>query len=348
MSQRDVIPNRKKRLSADCLTVYPAEARLDVSSRCQLHCVLCPVASRKGRPFIGRGVMPLADFAEFVESNPQIRIVELGNSGEVFLNPDLPDILRYAREKGVATRIAEGANLNDASNEALEALVQYGVTILRVAIDGATQDTYQKYRVGGELKRVLRNVEKINSLKKQYQSKLPRLILSFIPFPHNEHEIKMIAVMARAMDMDIDYKINVFHGYPPLSNQEELTKLLGYSDKASYLKKTGKIYMRDICLQLWRSPQVSWDGRLLGCSGNKSVPYAKYALGGAFVREINSGPIQYARKMLMGLAPQQDDIPCSSCDLFSDYQRYDQWFTPEEIRASMERWRKQVPENDER
>ena len=347
MSQCDVITNIKERISADCLTVYPAEARLDVSSRCQLDCVLCPVSSRKGRPFIGRGVMPVADFVEFIDKNPQIRIIELGNSGEVFLNPDLPAILRYARKKGVATRIAEGSNLNDASDEALEALVRYGVAVLRVAIDGATQETYGKYRVGGELKKVLGNVQRINAYKKQYGSRLPRLILQFITFPHNEHEIKKIAVMARAMDMDINLKLNVFNGYPPLQNHRQLTEWLGYSNKDSYLEKTGKIYLREICLQLWRSPQVNWDGRLLGCSGNKSVSYAEYALGRAFEREINKGHIQYARKMLMGIAPQRDDIPCSVCDSYADYRKYDQWFTPGEIRAAMDRWQRQLPEHYE-
>ncbi len=47
MSQCNVIPNIKERISPDCLTVYPAEARLDVSSRCQLDCPLCPVASEE-------------------------------------------------------------------------------------------------------------------------------------------------------------------------------------------------------------------------------------------------------------------------------------------------------------
>ncbi|WP_051184553.1 radical SAM protein [Desulfatiglans anilini] len=334
------------RISADCLTVYPAEARLDLSSLCQLRCVLCPVMSRGGRPFIGRGVMPLADFVEFVESNPRIRLIELGNSGEVFLNPDLPAILRYAAEKGVATRIAEGANLNDASDEALEAVVRCKVRFLRVAVDGATQATYRLYRVGGELRKVLGNIQKINAYKNRYNTRLPHLILQFITFPHNEHEMKKMAFIARAMDMTLELKINVFHGYPPLSNPGALTDLLGYCDRESYQRKTGKPYMREICLQLWRSPQVNWDGRLLGCSGNKSVAYADYALGKAFAREVNNPHIQYARRMLMGIAPQRDDIPCSVCELYADYRRYGQWFTPREIRASMERWREQVPENE--
>ena len=42
----------------------------------------------------------------------------------------------------------------------------------------------------GDLKKVLKNVQTINGYKKQYGSRLPRLIFQFIPLPHNEHEIK--------------------------------------------------------------------------------------------------------------------------------------------------------------
>jgi MoaA/NifB/PqqE/SkfB family radical SAM enzyme len=327
----------REMISPDCLTVNPVEARLDVSSICQLDCVLCPVAKRKGRSFVGRGVLTGADFIEFIDSNPNIEIIELGNSGEVFLNPDLPLILKYAYDKGVTIRIGEGANLNDASDEALEALVKYSVYLLRVSIDGATQRTYQIYRVGGNLKKVLNNVQRINEYKKRYKSSLPRLILQFIPFGHNEHEIKNITVMAQALGMEIYFKLNVFKEYSPLRDHTILTELLGYSDKESFLEKTGEIYMRDICLQLWRAPQVNWDGRLLGCSSNSSINYAEYALGGAFASEINNGHIHYARKVLMGIAPVRDDIPCFTCDTFAEYQKYNRWFKPEEIRVAMYR-----------
>lgn len=327
----------KERISSDCLTVNPVEARLDVSSLCQLDCVLCPVALRKGRSFIGRGCLSLADFSEFVDNNPQIRIIEIGNSGEVFLNSELPDILKYAYDKGVTIRIAEGANLNDATDEAMEALVQYNVSMLRVSIDGATQEIYQMYRVGGDLKKVLKNVQRINEYKKRYKSSLPRLVLQFIPFGHNEHEIDKIIIMAKALGMEIYFKLNVF-GHLPLINHSRLNEILGYSDKDSYLKKTGEIYMRDICLQLWRAPQVNWDGKLLGCSANSSVNYAEYALGSAFAREINNDHIKYARKMLMGTAPARADIPCVCCDSYSEYVQYNQWFTPTEIRVAVNRW----------
>jgi hypothetical protein len=337
MHAGDVGADMEERISADCLTVHPVEARLDASSLCQLDCPLCPVAQRRGRPFIGRGLLPFHDFREFIDCNHQIRTIELGNSGEVFLNPHLPAMLQYAFEKGVSTRIAEGANLNYATDEALEALVRYGVTVLRVAIDGVTQETYKIYRVGGDLKKVLGNVQKINACKKQYGSTQPHLILQFILFGHNEQEMKKAAILAKALGMELDLRLNVFTGLLPLQNPASLTEQLGYCDKNSYFQITGKVYMRDICFQLWRSPQINWDGRLLGCSANSSFSYAENALDSKFTGEINNAHIQYARKMLMGLAPPREDIPCSACDSFANYKKFDQWFTPEEIKTAMER-----------
>ena len=324
-------------VSPDCLCVSPREARLDVSSLCQLECVRCPVRQRDGRPFIGRGVMAQGEFLRFIEHNPQIRVIELGNSGEVFLNPDLPGLLRAAAEKGVTIRIAEGANLNDAADEALEALVKYRVTTLRVAMDGVTQETYAKYRVGGVLNKVLANVQRINDYKKRYGSDRPRLVLQFVPFSHNEHELGKAVVLARMLGMEVDFKLNTFPGTFPLREPAALARLLGYADKASYLGQTGKVYMREVCLQFWRAPQVNWDGRLLGCSANASVSFAEYALGDAFPREINNERMRYARRMLMGQAPPRDDMPCAMCETYADFQLHNQWFQPDEIRAAM--WR---------
>ncbi len=336
MSDGGRIKTREEKVSADGLMVSPEEVRLDICSLCQLKCVLCPVGYRKGEDFIGSGVLPFADFAQFIDDNPRVRTIEIGSSGEVFLNPDLPAMLQYAWEKGVAIRIDQGSNLNNASDESLEALVRYGVTILKVSIDGATQETYQKYRVGGHLRKVLENVHQINDYKKKYKSSLPRLVLQFIPFGHNEHEIDKITVMAKALGMEIYFKLNVFTERFPLRNHETLKRLIGFSDTKSFYEKTGKIYMRNVCLQIWRSPQISWNGRLLGCSHNIMGSFAENALDGRFAVEKNNERIQYARKMHMDLAPARPDIPCSTCDVYADYQRYNQWFTPREIKAAMD------------
>ena len=141
--------------------VLPSSIRIDACSLCQLRCTLCPRTSGETEAIIGNGRLKFDHFKCLIDRNPQIRKVELGNFGEVFLNPELPQILRYAFEQGVVTEIEEGVNLNDATEEALEALVKYQTARVRCAIDGVTQKTYQRYRAGGDLKKVIRNYRKL-------------------------------------------------------------------------------------------------------------------------------------------------------------------------------------------
>ena len=82
-------------------------------------------------------------------------------------------------EKNVAVSIANGANLNNVRDEVLEGLVKYRVRLITCSIDGATPESYRKYRVRGNFDQVIRNIETINSYKHGYQSAVPKLAWQF-------------------------------------------------------------------------------------------------------------------------------------------------------------------------
>ena len=138
--------------------ISPIAVRIEASSICQLKCPICPTYTGENEAVVGRGTLAFGDFKVLIDNNPQIQTVELTNFGEVFLNKDLPKILEYAYENEVRTSMDIGANLNYASDGALEALVKYQTTRVRCAVDGVTQEKYQVFRVGGDLKNVLNNI----------------------------------------------------------------------------------------------------------------------------------------------------------------------------------------------
>ena len=41
------------------------------------------------------------DFSNFIDTNPEIKRIEMSNWGEIFLNKDIVKILEYAFRKGV-------------------------------------------------------------------------------------------------------------------------------------------------------------------------------------------------------------------------------------------------------
>lgn len=122
----------------------PRRLRIEACSACNLRCPVCPVTTGHIHPAIGTGLLTHEDFQQLLDNNPWIDEVELSNYGEVFFNPDLVGILRTAYERGVRITLENGVNLNRCS---AEALVKYNVRSMTCSIDGASQETYQMYRV---------------------------------------------------------------------------------------------------------------------------------------------------------------------------------------------------------
>lgn len=313
------------------MIVNPDALNIEACSACQLKCPLCPTAKGEREALVGSGSLRIQDFQRLIDQNPQIRRIELGHFGEVFLNHDLPRILDYAYTRHVTTTIDQGANLNHASEEALEALVKYQTAVVRCAIDGVTQAAYSRYRVGGDLMKVLRNVQKINQFKEQYQSSRPRLIFQFVVFGHNEHEIERAVLLAKILKMEIDLKLNCFPDALPVHNRDRVRRYVGYADRREFLESEEKHYMRHECYELWLSPQINWDGKLLGCRRNMWGVFGSNVFESGLMDAINNEKIRYAREMLMGRLPAREDMPCMRCGIYQSMVQSGNWVTEKEL-----------------
>lgn len=296
-----------------------SHVRLEVSSRCQLKCPLCPTATgaaRKGS--VGWGVLALEDFVRFLARNPAIRHVELSNYGEIFLNPQLAAILAHAHAMGVAVEAYNGVNLNDARVEQLEAVVRYGLRRLVVSIDGASQETYGIYRSGGTLAGVLENVRRLNEWKARLGSTRPQLFWQFVIFGHNEHELPAARRMAAELGMGFRPKLSWDGRYSPVRDPEFVRRETGLEavTHAEFAEKTGGRYFLG-CRDLWAGPQVNWDGRLLGCCVNFLGDF-----GNAFAQDLETctsgAAYQNAKRVLLGLEEPRPGLPCLDCGTYVD------------------------------
>ena len=311
--------------------VFPTSVRVETCTLCQLKCPHCPTPAASG--FLGKGKLSLDNFRKLLDANPQIQKVELGSKGEALLNDDLPGMLRYAHEKGVITSLNQGTNLNHASDEMLDAVVRYGMSLVRVSIDGVTQDIYERYRIGGNLATVIRNVEKINRLKKRYSMETPKLIFQFIVFAHNIHQMRQAAALAKILNMKILFKLNM---YPePLTAEEEarIREVLGYATREEFMEQHGRYYVRDLCYQMWNYSQINWDGRLLGCCRNLESAYVDNVFETGLVDAVNCERMESARRTLTGSAPPAPDLPCVGCDLYKAMAEGNNWIRESEISA---------------
>jgi MoaA/NifB/PqqE/SkfB family radical SAM enzyme len=256
-----------------------------------------------------------------------LRRVELSNYGEIFLNPELLGIMEYAFRRRVILTANNGANLNFIRPEVLEGLVTYRFRRLRCSIDGATPETYRRYRVRGDLDRVLGHIRAINRLKAEHESRHPSLVWQFVVFGHNEHEIPLARQLARDLDMEFRPKLSWDDRLSPLRDPYRVREEVGMgaATRDEFREKHGVDYMQPICRQLWLEPQVNWDGAVLGCCRNFWGHFGGNAFRDGLGEAVNSERMRYARDMLQGRAPARDDILCTTCAIYVDMRAHGRW-----------------------
>ena len=76
------------------------------------------------------------------------------------------------------------------TDEIIKLLVDNQITRLRISLDAATPETYEKIRGFNFLKKIEDNIDKVIAYKKKQKSFLPTIRISFVVMEDNKHEIK--------------------------------------------------------------------------------------------------------------------------------------------------------------
>lgn len=176
------------RLQTERVWGKPTNAIFEMSSRCNLKCTLCNTGALKYEfPDVERGNMSFETFRAGLDKLlPEVDSILLYNWGEPFLNKDLIKCIEYATRNGVETQMS--TNMMLYTPKVGLALIRAGLTRLVVSSDGLTQQTYEKYRQGGNLEKVVANTRDLIAQKRIVGSSAPRITMQFIVFKHNEHE----------------------------------------------------------------------------------------------------------------------------------------------------------------
>jgi MoaA/NifB/PqqE/SkfB family radical SAM enzyme len=264
--------------------------------------VLCPTGQRKKG--LTKGFLTLSNFKKLIdEIYPYIKYVHLSNKGEIFLNPEIFQIIKYAKVKRMLVEV--DTNLNYFNKDMAEKLVNSKMDYLTVSIDGASQKTYSIYRRGGNFNRVIRHIKWINEIKKKHGSKKPFLIWQFIVFGHNEPELKKAELLANNLNMKFRVVSNDWDdAYSPPKNKRFQREFLEAKNSCG-----------NICLQLWYSPVINWNGNMRGCCSQiKENKHFGNVFENGFFKVFYGKKISLARNSLNGkLDYIPKNIPCISC-----------------------------------
>jgi radical SAM protein with 4Fe4S-binding SPASM domain len=179
---------------------YPVIAQVEPANICNLRCPLCFTSSMThARP---AALLKFETFRALIDDlGDYLLLLVLWNWGEPFLNPELPQIIEYAAARGIIVHTSTNGNV-EFDDSLAERIVQSGLSTLVFAIDGSTQETYERYRAGGDLERVRRNLRAVAEAKRRLGASRPELILRFVAMRHNEAELPAVERMAAELGAD--------------------------------------------------------------------------------------------------------------------------------------------------
>jgi radical SAM protein with 4Fe4S-binding SPASM domain len=192
--------------------------------------------------------------------------------GEPYLHPQFLDLVQYASSRGIYTATSTNAHyLNDKN---ARKTIESGLDRLIISIDGTTQETYQSYRVGGKLDKVLEGTRNLVRWKKELKSKTPHLVFQFLVVKPNEHQIAEVQQLAKEIGVDkVGLKTAQIYDYAqgsPLIPTIEKYSRYQLQEDGSYKIKNKLI---NHCWKMWHSCVITWDGLVVPCCFDKDAYY---------------------------------------------------------------------------
>jgi MoaA/NifB/PqqE/SkfB family radical SAM enzyme len=295
--------------------VLPRTAELELSSRCNLNCMMCRKYLTEFPDAPVGFDMSFKDFQTLLDHCPSIEDMFVRGGGEPLLNSELIPIIREAKGHGVRMHLFTSATL--LKEKMCRGLIDVGLHRLVFSVDGATPETYEAIREGARLYKVIDNIKTMVRLKDDLNAEHPMLSLMWIAMRENVDEI---ADGIRLFG-DIGVKNIVVKNLNPLGDEtlwksvitveqfeglQDLVPLAEELDVDLTLPPPTRLHYPDRhpnCKRAWEAPLITATGDVGPCPYHRYVMGVK--LGNIFehpMSEIwNSPPYQEFRQAVVNL-----------------------------------------------
>jgi radical SAM protein with 4Fe4S-binding SPASM domain len=291
-------------------TALPFSVSIEPTTSCNLRCPECPSGLRAFTRPIGM-LQPVFFDALLQQIKKHVHSLTFYFQGEPYLNPDFLKMVKAANTSGIYTITSTNAHYLDEKNA--RETVESGLDKLIISVDGSSEESYTKYRVGGQYQKVLDGTKMILEQRRLLKSSHPRVVWQFIVFKHNEHEIGAIQKMAEEIGVDtLQIKTaQVYH----FDNADDLIPTA--SKYARYRKNSSgkwkiKNKLLNQCWRMWQGCVITWDGSVVPCCFDKDAKYKVGNLQSQSFRSVWLSPEynQFRQAILKGRS--QIDI-CTNC-----------------------------------
>ena len=202
---------------------------IETSTKCNLCCIMCRMMERSK---ILKNQLLAYEDACYIYDSIKASHTTLNHNGEPFMNPDIFRIINYIHNKGSWTSIT--TNLNVLPGKPKD-IINCGLDVLKISIDAATSETYNRIRKGGDFDSLIETIKLILHEKKRAAKTKPILRLGFVIQEQNYQEIDLFAEMTAKLGLDT---VRYYQMNPMIEDQFPISfDLPVLSEKLRHAKK---------------------------------------------------------------------------------------------------------------
>jgi len=266
---------------------WPDIVQIESTNLCNAKCVFCPRDEMHRR----QGVMDMDLFKKVVDECVTLGIthVRVHNYGEPFLDKQLVEKVRYAKERGIAEvgMISNGSLITE---DIAQGMIDAGLDAINISVDASGKEVFESTRLNLDYDVVINNIETLVRLRKASGHVRPKLILSFVRQNNSADEQQFI------------------EHWRKIADKVHITDLHNW---AGTLNATSDVNYP--CYRMWQTFTVLWDGRVSLCCADFDGRHILGDLRTSTIADIWNGPayLGVRRQHLENGGPEI----CRSCDL---------------------------------
>jgi len=301
------------------LTTYPIRLTIDPSNFCNLKCALCPVGTKT--PGRKQSFMDFDVFRKIIdECGDYLWKINLFNWGEPLLNNQIFEMIKYAKKKKIEVSIS--TNLNVFNDTICTELITSGLDNLIVSLDGASQESVEKYQTGSNFELVKNNIKCILDKKIELKAIKPIVTWRFLVNKFNENDINRAVDLSKQWKVD-ELEINHFRCnmakeifWDNKSQYEDVKSWLPVDENLSMYdyKKEEKKIIKKRCGLLWYESVIHPNGSVSPCCAIWPEKYDFGNISNNSFKEIwNNEQYQNARRISLSDDISINDHICHIC-----------------------------------
>ncbi len=295
---------KAKRSNLGSIVPPPNFASYEPTNICNLACEMCP--SGKGLLKRPRGTADMDLYRKFITENCKtLTNIMLHFQGEPLMCQQLGEMIAFARENRIHTMFSTNGQL---LAQSIDLIRDARPDHIIVSLDGLTDETYTKYRVGGKVQNVFDGLEKLSQLPTKER---PYIELQFLVFSHNEHEIPELQKLKKKYRID---KITLKSAQ--IYEESQIDFLPENQEYSRYNISNGKVKLKkkaeNHCKRLIFGTVVCFDGRVVPCCFDKDAEHEFGNISNQSLAEIRNS--EKFRNFVKQVFTQRNGIEiCNNC-----------------------------------